>query len=404
MAVVAGLMTGCAAGQQASGSTGDAPGTAGCLTSTTGAAPNSPVIAVVTDVTSNDQSPAFDTARTAAFSKVLSAAFAMHAIVLEAAMGSDPAYDKVGAVALAVGHGPNALYQQANVTCERRSLSKQFNQLADQSLPGPLDVITALRLLSEDLRGMPTRQVDVVLLTPAVSATAPFDLASTSTLEAGPDVVVTAMRRTHEISTCPRWHFYVAGAGLTKGVGVRGERFDELAGFWNRLVVGCGGDLRVFNTQLVNFPVPLQHPQPGSTWPGGPAGFSVSPLPSGGVKLTLQSDVTFAFGQATLRPAAVAGLTQALTMLTVNYPAARVSIVGYTDDVGTVPYNLELSKARAVSVADWLEARGVAERRLTVSGAGENDPVGNNSTAAGRQENRRVTITVDRHPPYAAQQ
>lgn len=72
----------------------------------------------------------------------------------------------------------------------------------------------------------------------------------------------------------------------------------------------------------------------------------------------------------------------------------RVTVTGHTDDSGPASYNLTLSKRRAQAVADLLIANGVGGEAIVVRGAGETQPVADNATAAGRAQNRRVTIEV----------
>lgn len=73
-----------------------------------------------------------------------------------------------------------------------------------------------------------------------------------------------------------------------------------------------------------------------------------------------------------------------------------VKVVGHTDSVGSDAYNQGLSERRAKSVADFLISQGSPADKFTTEGNGESDPVGDNATAAGRAENRRVEIFVDR--------
>jgi len=73
---------------------------------------------------------------------------------------------------------------------------------------------------------------------------------------------------------------------------------------------------------------------------------------------------------------------------------ARVKIVGYSDDVGTKEYNEMISLMRAEKVKRYLEERGIWSLRIETRGMGEADPVGDNSTAAGRAKNRRVELEV----------
>ena len=77
-----------------------------------------------------------------------------------------------------------------------------------------------------------------------------------------------------------------------------------------------------------------------------------------------------------------------------EYNKTAVQIVGYTDNTGTVAYNNQLSWKRAQAVATYLQNRGVAANRLSVTGMGPNNPIASNATAAGREQNRRGEITL----------
>jgi OmpA-OmpF porin, OOP family len=74
--------------------------------------------------------------------------------------------------------------------------------------------------------------------------------------------------------------------------------------------------------------------------------------------------------------------------------AARVSVGGYTDDVGDAKANLRLSLARAHSVVTFLTKHGVPKKTLVAKGYGETKPIASNTTAAGRSKNRRIEFTV----------
>jgi OOP family OmpA-OmpF porin len=74
--------------------------------------------------------------------------------------------------------------------------------------------------------------------------------------------------------------------------------------------------------------------------------------------------------------------------------SARVSVGGYTDDVGDAKANLKLSQARAHSVVVFLTKQGVAAKTLIAKGYGEAKPIASNKTAAGRSKNRRIEFTV----------
>jgi outer membrane protein OmpA-like peptidoglycan-associated protein len=77
-----------------------------------------------------------------------------------------------------------------------------------------------------------------------------------------------------------------------------------------------------------------------------------------------------------------------------NCPTAHLEISGHTDSYGLLENNMALSRARAQEVANYLIAKGVPAARLSVVGHGPNQPVADNSTAEGKQKNRRIDFTV----------
>lgn len=91
--------------------------------------------------------------------------------------------------------------------------------------------------------------------------------------------------------------------------------------------------------------------------------------------------------EAQLRLAKLAGIIQA-------HPGLNLAIEGYTDTTGTPDFNLKLSQQRADAVREFLIAQGLSPNIITAKGLGEANPVGDNSTAAGRKLNRRVEIIV----------
>jgi len=74
--------------------------------------------------------------------------------------------------------------------------------------------------------------------------------------------------------------------------------------------------------------------------------------------------------------------------------ADKVKVTGYTDSVGSAAYNKKLSLRRAEAVRDYLVSIGVDPAKLEVDGAGMDNPVADNKTAAGRAKNRRVEVVV----------
>jgi outer membrane protein OmpA-like peptidoglycan-associated protein len=72
-----------------------------------------------------------------------------------------------------------------------------------------------------------------------------------------------------------------------------------------------------------------------------------------------------------------------------------VHVTGHTDSTGGHPYNMDLSQRRADSVSSYLGAQGVQAVRLQARGFGPDRPIAGNDTVEGRQENRRVEITLE---------
>ena len=111
------------------------------------------------------------------------------------------------------------------------------------------------------------------------------------------------------------------------------------------------------------------------------------------LKLTVDSEVSFDFAKADIKPAFYPSLDK-LAALLAKYDRTVVHVVGHTDNVGSDAYNYELSERRAKAVADYLADYGVPRDRLRTEGRGEREPRASNATAAGRQLNRRVELFV----------
>jgi outer membrane protein OmpA-like peptidoglycan-associated protein len=71
-----------------------------------------------------------------------------------------------------------------------------------------------------------------------------------------------------------------------------------------------------------------------------------------------------------------------------------MKVTGHTDSVGNPEQNLQLSQRRANMVVSELERKGISPDRITAEGAGQQNPVADNSTAEGRAQNRRVSVDV----------
>jgi outer membrane protein OmpA-like peptidoglycan-associated protein len=112
-----------------------------------------------------------------------------------------------------------------------------------------------------------------------------------------------------------------------------------------------------------------------------------------GLVVTL-GDVLFSSGTANLNAGASTNLNKLAAFLN-KYPERNSLIEGYTDSVGTDEFNQGLSERRADAVKTYLVRQGIASTRLTASGKGEASPVGDNTSATGRQQNRRVEVIIE---------
>lgn len=117
-----------------------------------------------------------------------------------------------------------------------------------------------------------------------------------------------------------------------------------------------------------------------------------------GLVLTL-GDVLFATGRSDLKPGGTNTLDKLAAFLK-KYPDRNVAIEGHTDDVGSLDMNQVLSQHRADSVKSYLMQNGIQSMRLAASGMGETQPIAENSSESGRQQNRRVEVII-KNPPSA---
>ena len=110
------------------------------------------------------------------------------------------------------------------------------------------------------------------------------------------------------------------------------------------------------------------------------------------VKVTFDSGVLFATNKYALNANAKSNLQQ-LSRILKDYNDADVAIYGHTDSTGSDAVNDPLSVNRAKAVADYLMSLAVSTKQIkSIEGFGSREPIADNSTAAGRAENRRVEI------------
>ena len=124
-------------------------------------------------------------------------------------------------------------------------------------------------------------------------------------------------------------------------------------------------------------------------------GIDVDRNQDGSIHLVMPS-VTFATNSYTIQPQFQAALNDVANVLREDGASNKLALVihGHTDNTGTDAVNNPLSQNRAASVKNYLAAQGISASRMTAKGYGSTSPIADNSTAAGREQNRRVEITV----------
>jgi chemotaxis protein MotB len=117
-----------------------------------------------------------------------------------------------------------------------------------------------------------------------------------------------------------------------------------------------------------------------------------------GLVVTFVDQILFDSGKAELKKSAFANLDKVARVLKTTVKDLNVGIEGHTDNV-PIKYsgwksNWELSAARAMSVLHYLDEHGIEPVRLSAIGYGEYQPVADNTTKEGRQQNRRVEVVI----------
>jgi outer membrane protein OmpA-like peptidoglycan-associated protein len=112
-------------------------------------------------------------------------------------------------------------------------------------------------------------------------------------------------------------------------------------------------------------------------------------------RFRLLNDVRFRTGSAQIDPDSYELLNEVAVMLNENPDIPRIRIEGHTDETGTRELNLELSKARANAVREYLISRGVKPERLRAVGYGADRPIATGSDPASLAKNRRVEFIFE---------
>jgi outer membrane protein OmpA-like peptidoglycan-associated protein len=112
-----------------------------------------------------------------------------------------------------------------------------------------------------------------------------------------------------------------------------------------------------------------------------------------GIKITFHDGIEFALNSSQLTETDKTNLNDLANTLK-KYSDTNILIEGHTDATGTREHNMTLSDQRAASVASYLESLGVVEKRVTTEGYGPDQPIADNTSDAGRQQNRRVEVAI----------
>jgi OOP family OmpA-OmpF porin len=140
-------------------------------------------------------------------------------------------------------------------------------------------------------------------------------------------------------------------------------------------------------------PVPVaQAPAPAPVVAAAP------PAPRVIEKITLNTDVLFAFNKAELTPAGEQKLDE-LAKSAQGADVDKVVLTGHADRIGSEDYNQQLSEERAQAVADYLASKGVDRSHLQVEGKGKSEPItGNECSKMGPENNKNQKLIACLQP------
>ncbi|WP_232467436.1 OmpA family protein [Burkholderia ubonensis] len=146
------------------------------------------------------------------------------------------------------------------------------------------------------------------------------------------------------------------------------------------------------NTLVFQCGAPAEPPKPAAQ----PVADAVVPAPVVvPEKMSLGANALFDTDKSTLRPMGHETLDKLIHDAN-GMSFERVTVDGYTDSRGSHAHNGVLSQHRAQTVVDYLESHGLKARNFIARGHGASNPVASNATVAGRAQNRRVEITLER--------
>ncbi len=169
-----------------------------------------------------------------------------------------------------------------------------------------------------------------------------------------------------------------AGYGLSRGNANSSAQNNRAAAIGAVLGAGAG-------VYLDNKEKKLRQQMAGS-------GVEVNRNPDGSVALIMPGSITFDTNKSSIKPNFYGTLNKVVQTLKEDNKSV-ILVTGYTDNTGNDSINLPLSQNRASSVANYLKGQGVASR-IDTQGYGAQNPIADNSTASGREQNRRVEISI----------
>lgn len=123
-------------------------------------------------------------------------------------------------------------------------------------------------------------------------------------------------------------------------------------------------------------------------------GVDVGRNPDGSVQLIMPGSITFDTNKSNIKPNFYGTLNKVAQVLAEDNKSA-ILVTGYTDNTGNDSINIPLSQAHgAQSVKNYLAGQGVSGGRIDAQGLGSSNPIASNATTAGKEQNRRVEISI----------
>ena len=168
-------------------------------------------------------------------------------------------------------------------------------------------------------------------------------------------------------------------------------------------LVGCTAHAQFGSEPQAPPPAPVAQPvavaPPAATPAPTPAPVPVAEPPKEKVsvkdgRIGIPGNIVYETGKAILKPESEPTLNALKDFMTQNPAYTRVRVEGHTDNIGKPEDNLKLSADRAAAVVQWLADHGLPKERVLAVGFGSNKPIADNSTEAGRAQNRRTEFHI----------